>query len=84
MPDSLHWLGIRRIDRFVSMSNIKFDSLVKQGIEIVNRIALPDDRIPEDARVEMDAKIAAGYFSEDRPMSESNLSQPQGRLLEDY
>lgn len=84
MPDSLHWLGIRRIDRFVSMSNIKFDSLVKQGIEIANRIALPDDRIPEDARVEMDAKIAAGYFSENRSVFESNLSQPRGRSLEDY
>jgi hypothetical protein len=28
MPDVLHWLGITRIDRFVSMSNMKYDALV--------------------------------------------------------
>ena len=28
MPDVIHWLGIRRIDRFVSMSNMKYDALV--------------------------------------------------------
>jgi hypothetical protein len=27
------------------------------------RIPIPDDMIPEDARVEMDAKQAAGYFT---------------------
>ena len=29
MPDILHWLGIRRIDRFVSMSNMKYDAMVE-------------------------------------------------------
>ena len=28
MPDVIHWLGISRIDRFVSMSNMKYDALV--------------------------------------------------------
>src|SRR5215470_10110843 len=27
MPDVLHWLGITRIDRFVSMSNMKYDAI---------------------------------------------------------
>ena len=31
MPDVLHWLGITRIDRFVSMSNMKYDALTGIG-----------------------------------------------------
>ena len=31
MPDVLHWLGITRIDRFVSMSNMKHDAMVALG-----------------------------------------------------
>ncbi len=84
MPDALHWLGIKRIDRFVSMSNLKFDALVSQGIEITNRIALPEDRVPEDAKVEMEAKIAAGYFVDDNTFTQIDLSEPHGRALEDY
>ena len=56
MPDVLNWLGVTRIDRFISMSNMKYDAIVGQGIEIVNRIAIPEDSIPPDAKVEMDAK----------------------------
>ncbi len=29
MPDALHWLGITRIDRFVSMSDMKYDAIIK-------------------------------------------------------
>ena len=64
MPDVLHWLGIRRIDRFVSMSNLKHDSITRQGIEIVERVPIPPGLIPDDASVEIDAKKAAGYFSD--------------------
>ncbi|MBD0263778.1 MAG: GTP cyclohydrolase II, partial [Tolypothrix sp. Co-bin9] len=63
MPDVLHWLGITRIDRMVSMSNMKFDAITQSGIEIVERIAIPDDLIPQDARVEIEAKKAAGYYT---------------------
>ena len=35
MPDVLHWLGVTRIHRFVSMSNMKHDALVAQGVEHV-------------------------------------------------
>ena len=31
MPDVMHWLGIARIDRFVSMSDMKHDALVEPG-----------------------------------------------------
>ena len=82
MPDVLHWLGIRRIERFVSMSNMKHDSLVRQGIEIVERVAIPGDLIPDDASVEMDAKKAAGYFSHEVPDA-LELKQEKGRRLDE-
>ena len=34
MPDVVHWLGVTKIDRFVSMSNMKHDALTASGIEI--------------------------------------------------
>jgi GTP cyclohydrolase II len=81
MPDVLHWLGIQKIDRFVSMSNMKYDAIVRAGIEIVRRVPLPDELIPEDARVEMDAKKAAGYFTEGEVPDGNELAKPKGRAL---
>src|SRR5262249_37338591 len=66
-PDVLHWLGITRIHRFASMSDMKCDALIRQGIAIDERVPLPDDMIPPDARVEIEAKLAAGYFAGERP-----------------
>jgi len=61
MPDILHWLGIQKIDRMLSMSDMKHDAIVNQGIPIHERVPIPEDMIPEDSRVEIDAKIHAGY-----------------------
>ena len=33
------------------------------GIEIVNRVDIPDELIPADAQVEIDAKVYAGYYA---------------------
>src|SRR5207244_2920224 len=33
MPDVINWLGVRRIDRFVSMSDMKFAALVAEGAD---------------------------------------------------
>jgi GTP cyclohydrolase II len=63
MPDVIHWLGLRRIDRFVSMSDMKYDALTTQGVEIVERVAIPDELVPADAHVEIEAKKAAGYHT---------------------
>lgn len=81
MPDVLHWLGIARIDRFVSMSDMKHDALTSQGIEIVERVAIPDELIPADASVEMEAKKAAGYYTQTTPLSETDLAGVKGREL---
>ena len=82
MPDALHWLGVRRIDRFVSMSDMKHDALVSQGIEIVERIPIPDELVPPDAHVEIEAKKAAGYYTPEPPKPED--LKTSGRPLEKY
>ena len=84
MPDVLHWLGVTRIDRFVSMSNMKHDSLAKAGIEIVERVPIPDGLIPPDASVEMEAKKAAGYFTPDKVPTEEDLKAVVGRKIEEF
>jgi len=81
MPDVFHWLGVRRIDRFASMSNMKFEALAAQGIEVGERVAIPDDLIPADARVEMDAKKAAGYYAPTGAPAAAELALAKGRAL---
>jgi GTP cyclohydrolase II len=83
MPDVVHWLGLKRIDRFVSMSDMKHDALTSQGIEIVNRIAIPDELVPTDAHVEIAAKKAAGYYAPEPPKP-NDLTGSIGRSLEKY
>jgi GTP cyclohydrolase II len=81
MPDVLQWLGITRIDRLVSMSNLKYDALVESGIEIGERVPIPSELVPKDASVEIEAKKAAGYFTaEEVP---DDLEQVVGRDLKD-
>ncbi len=82
MPDPLHWLGITKIHRLVSMSNMKYDAIVRSGIEVGERVKIPDELIPADARVEMDAKTAAGYFTPDAVPDAAELSKQKGRDLE--
>jgi GTP cyclohydrolase II len=81
MPDVFHWLGIKRIDRWASMSNMKHGALTEQGIQVVERVAIPDELIPQDARVEMDAKVAAGYFSTEVTPDTQELAKAKGRGL---
>src|SRR5579871_1191020 len=83
MPDILHWLGITKIDRMLSMSNMKHDAIVEQGIPILERVPIPDELIPEDSRVEIDAKIHAGYFTTGKIMNMEELAMVQGRAWDD-
>jgi GTP cyclohydrolase II len=81
MPDVLHWLGVRKIHRLVSMSNMKYDAIVRSGIEVGERVKIPDELVPADAKVEMDAKMAAGYFTPDAPPAVEELAKAKGRSL---
>ena len=82
MPDILHWLGIRRIDRLMSMSNMKYDAMVNSGIAIGERVAIPDGMVPQDASVEMEAKKAAGYYAPEGAKDAAGLEGVKGRGLE--
>jgi GTP cyclohydrolase II len=81
MPDVLHWLGVRKIHRLVSMSNMKYDAITNSGIEVGERVNIPDELIPADARVEMDAKVAAGYFTTGALPDADELKKAKGRGL---
>ena len=83
MPDVLHWLGVTRIDRMVSMSNMKYEAITQAGIEIVERIPIPDELVPSDAQVEIEAKKAAGYYTTTDVLDENSLAQVKGRSLTD-
>jgi GTP cyclohydrolase II len=82
MPDVLHWFGVRKIHRLVSMSNMKYDAITGSGIEVGERVNLPDDLIPDDARVEIDAKTAAGYFTPGVVPDAEELRKAKGRGLD--
>jgi GTP cyclohydrolase II len=84
MPDVLHWLGIRRIDRLMSMSNMKYDAIVGSGIEVVERVPIPDGLVPPDAMVEIEAKKAAGYYTPEGAPTSGSLDNVKGRGLERY
>lgn len=83
MPDVLHWLGITKIDNMISMSDMKHDAIVGSGIPILKRYDLPAHLIPMDSRVEIDAKIAAGYFTSGKQITEDDLSKTVGRAWEE-
>ncbi|KAF4041973.1 GTP cyclohydrolase II [Phytophthora infestans] len=85
MPDALHWLGITKIDKFVSMSDMKYDAIVKSGIEIVERIPIPEELVPKDAQVEITAKVFAGYNGGSvYKVDKEKLKQVKGRDDKEY
>ena len=67
MPDVLHWLGIRRIDRLMSMSNMKYDAIVESGIEVGR------------ARADPGRARAAGRAGRDRGQEGGGLLHAGGR-----
>jgi GTP cyclohydrolase II len=83
MPDCLHFFGITKIHNLHSMSNMKYDAIVGSGIEVVNRVSIPDYLIPKDAQVEMEAKKAAGYFTKKPLKSKDELKKVRGRQIDE-
>lgn len=43
------------------MSDMKYNAIVNSGITIVNRIEIPQELVPDDAQVEITAKVYHGY-----------------------
>lgn len=83
-PDVLHWLGVTKIDNMISMSNLKYDAIVGSGIPIHKRYEIPEELIPSDSRVEIDAKIQAGYFSDSKKLTAEDLKKTVGRGWQDW
>src|SRR6476660_9164936 len=81
MPDVLPWLGIRKLHRLVYMTNRKYDAITGSGMEVGGRVNTPDGLIPPDARVEIDAKMAAGYFTPGPVPDALELKKAKGRGL---
>ena len=59
-------------------------ALAEGGIEIGERVPIPDWLVPEDASVEMEAKKAAGYYTPEGAPSEEALRGVVGRDLEKF
>ena len=83
MPDALLWLGVKKIHNLMSMSDMKYNAITKSGIEVVNRVDIPQHLIPIDAQVEIEAKKAAGYFTSGEVKSEDELDKVKVRDFND-
>ncbi|WP_413613035.1 GTP cyclohydrolase II [Bdellovibrio sp. HCB-110] len=83
MPDILHFFGITKIHNLHSMSNMKYDAIIKSGIEVVNRISIPENLIPADAKVEIEAKKAKGYFNAGEKKTAEELKNVKGRPIDE-
>merc|ERR1719453_2007233 len=82
MPDVLRWLGVTKIHKFISMSDMKYDAIVATGIKIEQRVEIPPELVPKDAQVEMAAKVFAGYHAGDSYQASTdieNLKEVKGR-----
>jgi GTP cyclohydrolase II len=86
MPDALHWLGITKIHKFISMSDMKYDAIVASGIKIVERVAIPPELIPKDAQVEIQAKLTHGYHHGGvyAIPTQDDLTKVKGRATSEY
>jgi len=64
------------------MSSDKYEAITGSGIEVLERIPIPDGLVPADAQVEIQAKMAAGYYSDSNTLKVSPPSEVRGRDLE--
>eukprot|EP00529_Nitzschia_sp_RCC80_P022383 CAMPEP_0113489420 /NCGR_PEP_ID=MMETSP0014_2-20120614/26519_1 /TAXON_ID=2857 /ORGANISM="Nitzschia sp." /LENGTH=491 /DNA_ID=CAMNT_0000383155 /DNA_START=230 /DNA_END=1705 /DNA_ORIENTATION=+ /assembly_acc=CAM_ASM_000159 len=81
MPDPLHFLGVTKIHNFISMSDMKYNAIVNTGIKIVNRVEIPPEMVPADAKVEITAKVFHGYNAGEayKGIDASTLKETKGR-----
>jgi hypothetical protein len=62
---------------------MKHDAIVSSGIPIIRRYDIPAHLVPPDSQVEIDAKIAAGYFGGAKVVRTEDLHLTVGRAWED-
>ena len=60
------------------------DIALEGGVEIGERVPIPDGLVPDDANVEMEAKKAAGYFTPDAAPTAEELKKTVGRDLKEF
>ena len=78
-------LGVTKIDRFISMSDMKYDAIINSGIKIVERVPIPPELIPKDAQVEIAAKVFVGYHGGDQyHVTADDLLHVKGRATSEY
>jgi hypothetical protein len=65
------------------MSDMKHDAIVEQGIPILERIEIPDELLPADSKVEIMAKIHAGYYHGGNAVTGEDLENVVGRGWEE-
>jgi hypothetical protein len=61
------------------MSDMKHDAIVGQGIPIHERVEIPPELLPADSMVEIQAKIAAGYYTAGHKVTGHDLETIYGR-----
>jgi hypothetical protein len=63
------------------MSDMKYNAIVNTGIEIVNRVEIPKELVPEDAQVEITAKVFHGYNAGKayQGIGENEMKKTKGR-----
>ena len=60
---------------------MKYDAITGSRGSRGERVNIPDELVPADARVEIDAKMAAGYFTPGPVPDADALKQVRGRGL---
>ena len=80
MPDIFHWLGVHRLDRFASMSDMKHDALAGQGIEINDELT-PRKAYTGRCKGGDGAKKAAGYYTSTEGKDEDGLKATRARVV---
>jgi len=58
---------------------MKHDAIVSQGIQIHERVEIPNELLPADSMVEIQAKIAAGYYTKGEKVTDEADEAVQGR-----
>ncbi len=63
------------------LEDMKYDAIVSTGITIVNRIEIPPEMVPDDAQVEITAKVFHGYNAGKayKGIGEAELKKTKGR-----